>query len=331
MMVARRIARNFPGACRGADVAMVSDLPPSAGLSSSAALTTGIFLALSETNQLPARDEYWHNIGNKVDLAGYLGALQTGQSFGTFEGDPGTSLFGGGEDHTAILCSESNHISQYAYCPVGFERMVRVPPGHVFAIGASGVVAEATVAAQQQRSAPRRLADALAELWRRETGRDDPHLADALCSTPDAGEQLTRLVETADVAASDRVAMVARLEHFMIESGEIIPEAGDALSGGDLRAFGRLVDRSQHLTERLLGDQTPETLSLVASARRLGAVAASTFGAGFGGSVWALLETSHAEDILTAWADGYRAEFAQRSQLSKFFLTGAGPAAFRVC
>jgi galactokinase len=312
-------------------MALVSDLPPSAGLSSSAALTAAAFLVLSETNQLPARDEYWHNIGNKVDLAGYLGAIQSGQSFGTLEGDPDSGLFGGGEDHTAILCSESNHISQYAFCPVEFERMLHVPPGYVFAIGASGVIPQGTDAAQQQRHTPRRLADALANLWRRETGRNDAKLADALSSTPDAAEQLKRLVETADVDAADRVAMVARLEHFMIESGEIIPEAGDALAGGDLRAFGRLVDRSQHLTERLLANQTPETLSLVASARKLGAVAASTFGAGFGGSVWALLETARADDILTAWADGYRAEFAQHSELSKFFLTGAGPAAFRVC
>lgn len=336
MTVAARVARNLPGACRGADVAMVSDLPAAAGLASSAALTVGMFLVLSETNQLPSRDEYWHNIGGKIDLAGYLGAIQSGQSFGTFEGDADAGVFGGDEDHTAILCAEANEIGQYAYCPVEFERAVRVPPGHVFAIGATGVVVEATDAARARRNAPRRLADLLARLWQRKTGRDDAHLADALSSAADAADQLKHMLETDDVEAddidpADRVAMIARVEHFMLESGEILPEAADALAGNDLRAFGRLVDRSQHLTERLLGDQTPETIFLAASARRLGAEAASSFGPGFGGSVWALLEAPRADDFLTAWADEYRIEFAQHSERSKFFLTGAGPAAFRVC
>jgi galactokinase len=331
MTVARRVARNFPGSCRGADVALVSDLPPAVGMSSSSALMVGIFLVLSEANQLPARDEYWHNIGGKIDLAGYLGTVENGQSFGTLEGDRGVGTFGGSEDQTAILCAEPNHMSQYAYCPVEFERLLPVPPGHVFAIGSSGVVAEKTGAARERYNAASRLAAALAELWRRETGRDEPHLAAALGSAPDAAERLKSMIETVDPGPFDRAALSARLEHFMIESGQIIPEADDAIAGGDLRALGRLVDRSQQAAGRLLGNQVPETISLAASARRLGAVAASAFGAGFGGSVWALVETAQADDFLTAWADQYRTDFPQHAPLADFFLTAAGPAAFRVC
>ena len=201
MTVARRVAQNFPGACRGADVALVSDLPPAAGMSSSSALMVGIFFILSEANHLPARDEYWHNIGGKTDLAGYLGTIENGQSFGTLEGDRGVGTFGGSEDQTAILCAEPNHISQYAYCPVEFERLLPVPPGHVFAIGSSGVVAEKTGAAREPYNAASRLASALAELWRRETGRDEPHLAAALSSAPDAAERLKSLVKSADRSA----------------------------------------------------------------------------------------------------------------------------------
>ena len=126
-------------------------------------------------------------------------------------------------------------------------------------------------------------------------------------------------------------ALLARLEHFILESGEIIPAAGDALAGGDLRLFGRLVDRSQRAAEQLLGNQVPETVFLAASARRLGAAAASAFGAGFGGSVWALVETARREAFLAAWAEQYHAEFPQHAPLSRFFTTPAGPAAFRVC
>jgi galactokinase len=331
MTVARRVARNFPGACRGADMALLSDLPQAAGLSSSSALMVSVFLVLAEANHLAARDEYWHNIGSKTDLAGYLGTIENGQSFGTLAGDRGVGTFGGSEDHTAILCAEPEHISQYGNCPVEFEKMLPVPTGYVFAVGSSGIVAQKTGAAQEKYNAASRLASALAELWRRETGRDDPHLAAALSSAPDAAEQLQMLLRTADTDPFDRAALAARLEHFMIESGEIIPEAGDALAGGDLRAFGRLVDQSQRAAEELLGNQVPETVFLAAAARRLGAAAASAFGAGFGGSVWALVEAGRADGFLAAWADAYRADFPQHAPLASFFLTGAGPAAFRVC
>ena len=60
-------------------------------------------------------------------------------------------------------------------------------------------------------------------------------------------------------------------------------------------------------------------------------MAASSFGAGFGGSVWALVEAAAAEDFLTEWADGYFAEFPQHARRAAFFATAAGPAAFRVC
>jgi galactokinase len=332
MTVARRVARNFPGAIRGVDLAFVSDLPPAAGLSSSSALMVGVFLVMAEVNRLAARDEYWHNIGNQTDLAGYLGTVENGQTFGTLAGDRGVGTFGGSEDHTAILCAEPNHISQYAYCPVEFEKMVPVPAGHVFAVAASGVVAEKTGAALEKYNRASRLTSTLIELWRRETGRDDPHLAAALGSSPDAAQRFRTLVTTAaEPADFDRATLAARLEHFMIESGEIIPAAGDALAGGDLRAFGRLVDRSQQGAEKLLGNQVPETVFLAAAARRLGAAAASAFGAGFGGSVWALIETATADRFLAAWSQQYLAEFPQHAALARFFITGAGPAAFRVC
>jgi galactokinase len=331
MTVARRVARNFPGACRGADMAMVSDLPQAAGLSSSSALMVSVFLVLAEANQLAARDEYWHNIGNKTDLAGYLGTIENGQSFGDLRGDRGVGTFGGSEDHTAILCAEPEHISQYAYCPVEFEKMLPLPPGHVFAVGTSGIAAQKIGAAREKYNAASRLASALAELWRRETGRGDPHLAAALGSAPDAAERLQSLLQTADTGEFDRAALARRLAHFMLESGQLIPAAGDALAGGDLRAFGRLVDRSQKAAEQLLGNQVPETASLAAAARRLGAAAASAFGAGFGGSVWALVQADRAEGFLAAWADAYRADYPQHAPLASFFLTAAGPAAFRVC
>ena len=239
--------------------------------------------------------------------------------------------FGGSEDHTAILCAVPDHISQYAYCPVEFEKMIPLPPGYVFAVGASGVAAEKTGAARAKYNTASRLVSTLTEIWRCNTDRDDPHLAAALGSSADAVERLRAMIEASNSSESIRSALAARLEHFSIESGEIIPAAGDALARGDLRTFGRLVDRSQRAAERLLGNQVPETVFLAAAARRLGAAAASAFGAGFGGSVWALVEAVGAEDFLASWEAQYRAEFPQHAPLARFFATAAGPAAFRVC
>jgi galactokinase len=361
MTVARRLARDFRGATRGACIALASDLPPAAGMSSSSALMAAVFLVLAEVNCLSARDEYWHNIGSDIDLAGYLGAIENGQSFGTLSGDRGVGTFGGSEDQTAMLAAEPGAISQFAYCPTEFEKAIPVPQGYVFAVASSGVAAEKTGAAREKYNAASRLAAALAELWRHETGRADPHLAAALGSSPEAADRLRTMIQETDTLAEgwalqcpvnlpagragsstaapgtamqllpQQRALLARLEHFILESGEIIPAAGDALAGGDLRLFGRLVDRSQRAAEHLLGNQVPETISLAASARRLGAAAASAFGAGFGGSVWALAETARRETFLAAWAEQYHAEFPQHAALSRFFATPAGPAAFRVC
>ena len=331
MTVARRIARNFPGARCGADVALASDLPPAAGMSSSSAMIVAVFFALADANQLWSHPDLRELSADMKILAGYLATIENGQSFGWLEGDRGVGTFGGSEDHTAILCAQPNRISQYAYCPVEFEQTIPVPEGYTFAIGVSGVVAEKTGASRQKYNRASRLASALAELWRRETGREDPHLADALGSYPYASEQLRKIVKTVRHDEFEPAELLARLEHFMIESGEIIPKAGRALIEGDLRRFGRLVDRSQQGAERLLGNQVPQTVYLAASAREHGASAASAFGAGFGGSVWALVEVATAGSFLAAWAAAYRGEFPQNSESSKFFLTAAGPAAFRVC
>ncbi len=328
--VVRRVVRNFPGAGRGADIAFASDLPPAAGMSSSSAMIVAMFFALDVANELAARDEYRQNIAGPADLAGYLATIENGRTFGSLQGDRGVGTFGGSEDHTAILCAKPNRVSQYAYCPVEFEQDIPVPENYTFAIGVSGVVAEKTGAARDKYNMASQLASAVAGLWRRETGRDDPHLAAALSSSPDARELLTTIIEAAPPGEFDPPALLARLEHFAIESGEIIPAAANALGLGDLKAFGRLVDRSQHTAERLLGNQVPQTAYLAAAAREHGAVAASAFGAGFGGGVWAMIEKDRAAAFLGDWADAYRQQFPGNAEASSFFTTAAGPAAFRV-
>ena len=58
------------------------------------------------------------------------------------------------------------------------------------------------------------------------------------------------------------------------------------------------------------------------------AVAASAFGAGFGGSVWVLVQRAGAEAFLKQWCEAYQHEFAEAAQKGSFFITEAGPGAF---
>jgi len=122
--------------------------------------------------------------------------------------------------------------------------------------------------------------------------------------------------------------LLTRFEHFLVESVEIVPAAGDALAAGDLEAFGRQVDRSQQVAETLLGNQVPQTVFLARAGRELGASAATGFGAGFGGSVWALVREADAPAMLDRWAARYREAFPAEAARALFFLSRAGPAAF---
>ena len=66
---------------------------------------------------------------------------------------------------------------------------------------------------------------------------------------------------------------------------------------------------SQEGAERLLKNQTQETAALPRIARDLGAFASSSFGAGFGGSVWALVGKNDAGSFSARWLAEFRREF----------------------
>ena len=330
MTVVRRLARTFTEMSRGADIAFMSDLPPASGMSSSSAMIVAFSLAMISINELDQKDDYRSNITGPESLAGYLATVENGRTFGTLAGASGVGTFGGSEDHTAILCCRPGNLSQYAYCPVRFERSIRVPDGYVFAVGASGIAAEKTGEAQEKYNRASHLASAVSEAWRKTTGRDDPHMAAAIASSKDAANSMREILVRIDRGPFTSSKLINRFEHFFAENEEIIPAAGDALADGDLEGFGVLVDRSQDLTEKLLGNQIPETVFLARSAREEGAAAASAFGAGFGGSVWTLVKKENAEEFLENWAQRYGKQFPAASVNASFFLTPAGSAAFEI-
>jgi galactokinase len=326
--VARRIARNFPGALSGMDMAFASDLPRAAGMSSSSALLIATYYLLERFNDLRKRPEYSTNIRNQEELANYLGCVENGQAFGTLSGDAGVGTFGGSEDHTAILCSRPGALRQYRFCPTRFEREVPLPPEYTFVIAVSGVTADKTGNAGEKYNLASGAAREILKIWRQTTGRTDATLFDAATHASDAPDRIREMLGKSTGSSYSAQTLLYRFDQFFEESTQIVPGTTQALNAKDLDAFGKLVDRSQELAEQKLGNQVPQTMELARSARAIGAIAASAFGAGFGGSVWAMLRTDQAAEFLNRWQDHYRNKFPGEADNSTFFVSGAGPAAF---
>jgi galactokinase len=187
----------------------------------------------------------------------------------------------------------------------------------------SGVTATKTGNARARYN---RVADstrALVRAWNAETGRTDDTLADALGSAPDAGERLSRL---ADQGAEEFPGeyLGPRFAQFREEVGVIVPGVGDAMRDRDFPALGALVDRSMAMAESALRNQVAETSFLARSARECGAVAASAFGAGFGGAVWGMVRTADADAFVDAWRGGYLASFPHRTEHALWLVTRPG-------
>ena len=324
--VARRLWKNF-GALRGANVAFISDLPLAAGMSSSSALIIAFSLILLRLNGLSQTDTYRENIASLEDLAGYLGTVENGKTFGKLAGDSGVGTFGGSEDHTAILCSSSGQLKQYSFCPVRHEATVPFPDNHYFVVAASGVVAEKTGAALELYNRASHLAGATAAALGKGVGESLDYIAAAVRrQRPETLRGFLR-GEKGEFSSKD---LLDRFDQFLIESEELIPHAAKAMSENNLTSFAKDVNRSQETGARLLKNQVEQTEWLARSAVELGAMGASSFGAGFGGSVWALVNGNTVSRFVDNWHAGYIARFPQYESACKFILTGPGPAAFEI-
>lgn len=332
MTVVRRLARNFPQCRRGAILALSSDLPAAAGVSSSSAFIVGVYLVMAAINDLPATELYRQNFDTPESLSEYLGTIENGRSFRQLAGDRGVGTFGGSEDHTAILCCQAGMLSQYAFCPVRLERQIPLPADLVLAVGSSGVRAEKTRHTMEKFNRASHLAAAVVEAWNHASGKSYGTIGDALANggRQAVGQFRQVLQSPANPSHFSGDELVRRFDHFYAENEEIIPSAVGALAAGDVETFGRLVERSQRGAEELLGNQVEQTIFLARSAGQCGALAASAFGAGFGGSVWALFRCQSANEQLAAWRQAYQRAFPDLADHASFFLTRPGAAAFEL-
>jgi galactokinase len=326
----RRLAANFPGADLGADVAFASDVPRSAGMSSSSALVTGITLAVAECAGLDRRPEWRASIERPLDLAAYCGAIENGSTFRGLSGHTGVGTSGGSEDHTAILTCRAGQVSMYRYLPSAHLADAAMPEAWRFVLMTSGVHASKTGAARGSYNRAAEAVAALVRIARDELGANDAlPLAAILDRDPDTAERLRARAAAGHGGFSGEV-LTRRLDHFVAEDARV-PLATTAFSRADAAALGDLSGASQAAAEADLGNQVPETIRLADLAREQGAFAASSFGAGFGGSVWALIEGGAAEGARMAqrWQAAYLAACPHIRQVD-WIVAAPGPAALRL-
>lgn len=310
--VARRVTANF-GSLQGTSIRFHSDLPKAAGLSSSSALMIMIFAALDLVNDLRSRDAYLANLTDELQLAEYLGCIENGQSYRGLAGSAGVGTFGGSQDHAAILLGKADQLSAFSFSPLRHDTDLPFSETHSFVVASSGVTAEKTGPAKEKYN---RLAALVTEMTA--SLAKGLTLADVIREL--GVDETLRRVRALRSAFATR-ELLDRVEQFRIENFEIIPEIQSQLAAGRIDEIGEAIDLSQQNAERFLGNQIGETSFLQRSAREIGAVAASAFGAGFGGSVYAIVRRNDAGEFLREWRRVYKSRYPQHTAKCEFFVT----------
>lgn len=301
-VVAKRLDRNFPGSRIGADIVLASDLPRASGMSSSSALLVGIATALVRTAEIDAHPEWRANIEGPLDAAGYYACIENGMSFGTLEGDAGVGTHGGSEDHAAIVAARPGQLCGFAFVPMRRIGSTGMPDEWRFVLAPCGVKAAKTGSAMESYNRLSRGAEMLLELWNGVEARAGSlgAVLDPAAQPSSAADRLRTLVRASSVAGWSAEPLEKRLDHFIREDARV-PAAQAAFADRDAARLSTLSEESQADAETLLGNQVPETIALARSARAQGAFAACSFGAGFGGSVWALVDRADAREFARRW------------------------------
>jgi len=353
----RRLARNFD-ITKGVDIALECDLPEASGMSTSSAVICYMWMVLAERNCIRDMPRFKENLPTEEELYSYLGFIENGQNCGdVLVGDKGVGTFGGSEDHTAIMSCQPCKMNMFSYCPTKHEGSFDFPADATFVIAVSGALAEKTGGAMESYNNAAFLARDAAAAWCESTdtpvagptfvaGR--PNLAEIIrhvraASGGDSAEVRKAIGET--IARTDdgvshgplahdplvryrAGALRERFEQFFDESEELVTAIANALATGDYEQLSVRSAESHRQTVEVLRNTVPATAWLPDEARRLGALGASAFGAGFGGSCWAIVRKDSAEDFSEKWRLAYHAKFPEWADKSVFFSMLPGPGAF---
>jgi galactokinase len=232
----------------GIDAAVVSDLPPAAGLSSSSALLTGFTLALLQANSVRATFEELMEV------------LPEGEYF--------VGTRGGGMDHAAVLGARAGCALLIRFAPVSVEP-VPIPPGWAFLVAHSLRTAEKSGAVMAEYNFRRTAGAAALEKL-------------GLASYRAAVEGHT--FEELQAMARGRLKN-QELGSYLHVTGEAfsVLAAVEALRTADAATFADLLNTSHERARDQLRISCPALDELVLAARASGALGARLTGAGFGG------------------------------------------------
>lgn len=316
VQAAWQLVEGNSGSCRGFDAVVQSDLPAAAGLSSSSALVVASFVAICAANGVPV---------DPMEAAGILARA---------ERYVGTA--GGGMDQAAILCGKSGCALKIGFAPLRIDP-VPVPADRiaVYAVDSlqkapksesvrfeynrrvfeCNAALKLLAAKAGMKEPPANLRDLLQTLpgdggsWRtlaRDALGDAPWSMGRLCDA--LGGEVDALLDAKQMPPADArlwqgfegFLLGARVTHVFEETARVERFAG-ALAAGDTAEVGKLVNESHASCRDLYHISTPELDRLVAAARSCGALGARVTGAGFGGSIVAVVdrrETSGFEERL---------------------------------
>lgn len=326
-----RLTSNF-GPTVPARLTISSDLPPASGMSSSSAIVCASALALADLNDWSASSLWRESIPDRLATAGYLAAIESGRPWRALAGTTGVGTQGGSEDHTGMVCGSTDALLLAHFDPMEILGRVAFPTDWSIVIGVCGILAEKTgEALTDYNRGPLALREVLAR-WNESTGRSDAFLAGAVRSL--IGEA-TGEAALADPALERLRALTEpgyereRVEQFLLESLVLVPEGATAIARADTAAAGEILARSHDAADHWLGNQVPQTNALVGLANKLGAIGASGFGAGWGGSVYAIVPRVDAEGFAAEWLAHYRRR-VDAPERAGVLVTRPGPGAHRL-
>jgi galactokinase len=280
---AARLLAAERGARLGIDAFVSSDLPPAAGLSSSAALVVACGLALARANSIP------------VDPLDFADAMARAERY------VGTAS--GGMDQAISLAGERGRALKIDFAPLRIER-VELPSRLAFVVAHSTVVAPKSGAARDAYNARRTECAAALARVARAIGAPAPASYPALiarCGAP-------RLLEAGERALD--LTLGRRFRHAVTETARV-ERAVAALRTADLARLGALFDASHESLRADFEVSCAELDELVAIAREHGALGARLTGAGFGGCIVA---ACCSEDVARL-CDGIARDFHARRPL----------------
>lgn len=268
---ARALARGH-GAEVGVDLLADSTLPVAAGLSSSSALVVGTGLALARANDL------------QVDRVAFAEQMADAERY--------TGTHGGGMDQAVCLLAQAGHALYLEFQPVA-ARPISLPPDLRFIVAHSLEGAEKSGRAQAAYNERRKTGEAARVSVASALGLPSQTGFGGLI---EVGEEVLR-------AASDVLSGVtSRYFRHVVTEARRVGEAVAAIESSDMTRLGVILDESHESLRSDYRVSTPALDRLVTIAREAGALGARLTGAGFGGSMIALVDAEEGPSLRGAIA-----------------------------